>query len=146
MIGGFYKKSDPKGFTLIELMVVVALIAIISIIVWPKVSEYRESKYLDLMRKDSDSVRVAEAKYFADKKTYVEGTSTNTPPLTNLAKYGLNKISADNKVVVTKVSDITKDFKVTVTSSKVAGKVVVYDSTTGKTDIIGVQGMDSKKP
>lgn len=144
MIGAFNKKSGSKGFTLIELMIVIALIAIISIIIWPKVSEYRESKYLDLMKKDSDSVRVAEVKYFADKKAYVEGTSTNTAPLTDLAKYGLNKISIDNKVVVTKVSDITKDFKVTVTSSKVAGKAVVYDSTTGKTDVISLQGMVSK--
>ena len=59
-----------KGFTLVELLIVVVIIGILAAVAIPKFADTREKAYLSAMRADlKRSITVAEA-YFADNGTY----------------------------------------------------------------------------
>ncbi|MEO8806009.1 MAG: type IV pilin protein [Burkholderiaceae bacterium] len=73
-----------KGFTLIELMIVVAIIAILSAIAIPSYSDYvRRSKITDAVATLA-GMRVKMEQYFQDNRTYVgactAGTVATLPP------------------------------------------------------------------
>ncbi len=116
------------GFTLIELMVVVAIISILAAIAVQQFASYRERSYLASMLADLNSIRTAEGSYFAQNGTF----KTTTDPGTDLAAFGAVQLSEGNSVRVEPSTDITKDFKITVTSTKTT-RTVVFDSITGQT-------------
>lgn len=73
-----------KGFTLIELMIVVAIIAILSAIAIPSYSDYvRRSKITDAIATLA-GMRVKMEQYYQDNRTYVgacaAGTVATLPP------------------------------------------------------------------
>ena len=119
------RPNNEKGFTLIELMIVVAIIGILAAIAIPQFSAYRERSYIASMKADCNSVRTAEEAHFVDNDTYT---------ITNADLPGLpTAFSAGNTVVVTAgTGGIGVAFIVTVTSTKTT-KTVVYTSTTGAT-------------
>ena len=123
------RPNNEKGFTLIELMIVVAIIGILAAIAIPQFASYRESSYIASMKADCNSIRVAEEAYFVDKDTYIIGDPTAT-----LVNYGIKSLSTGNTGVVSAgtAADIAKGFDVTVTSTKTTKKVV-YDSALGTT-------------
>ena len=127
------RPNNEKGFTLIELMIVVAIIGILAAIAIPQFSAYRERSYIASMKADCNAVRTAEEAYFVDNDKYlvIAETAEGVAPA-DLASYGIKAISAGNKVAVAASTDINKDFKVTVTSTKTT-KTTVYDSPLGTT-------------
>jgi len=122
-------KNNQKGFTLIELMIVVAIIGILAAIAIPQFSAYRERAYIASMNADLNSIKIGQEAYFVDNDAYAAIAETDDPSGT---LPGTTKLSSGNKAVVVAVTDINKDYKITVTSSKTAVKVE-YDSTTGQT-------------
>ena len=126
------KARNEKGFTLIELMIVVAIIGILAAIAIPQFSAYRQRAYIASMKADCNAIRTAEEAYFVDKDTYLE----TTDPATHLASFGFKSLSAGNKAaVVASGASIATGFKVTledVTSGR-TDKTVVFDSTLGTT-------------
>ena len=72
---------NDKGFTLIELMIVVAIIGILAAIAIPKFSATREKAYFAAMKSDVKNLASQQEIYYADNYTYT--TSTTALAFTN---------------------------------------------------------------
>ena len=59
-----------KGFTLIELMIVVAIIGILAAIAIPQFSAYRKKAFNSAAESDLRNLMTAEEAYYADEQTY----------------------------------------------------------------------------
>lgn len=58
-------RADEKGFTLIELMIVIAIIGILAAVAIPNFIAYRDKAYCSAAEKDANSIAAAIANYFA---------------------------------------------------------------------------------
>jgi prepilin-type N-terminal cleavage/methylation domain-containing protein len=121
------RRKKEGGFTLVELMIVIAIIGILAAIAIPQFAAYRERGFIASMQADVKMVQTAEEAYFADTNN-----NTYTTDTAALANYGLKNMSTGNTATVAAETDITKDFQITVTSTKTS-KTVVYKSSTGQT-------------
>ena len=60
-----------EGFTLIELMIVIAIIGILAAIAIPQFSAYRTRSYNSAAEADLRNAATAQEAYYVDKQTYV---------------------------------------------------------------------------
>lgn len=67
-IRSFLKKN--KGFTLIELMIVIAIIGILAAIAIPQFAKYRRKAYNSAALSDLKNVRTEVEAYYADHDNY----------------------------------------------------------------------------
>ena len=70
----------PRGFTLIELMIVVVIIGILAGIAIPKFANTKEKAYIASMKSDLRNLVTAQEAYFADSTAYTDVTDCNRPP------------------------------------------------------------------
>ena len=64
------KLNENKGFTLIELMIVIAIIGILAAIAIPQFSAYRRRSYNSSAKSDLRNIATAEEAYYVDNSTY----------------------------------------------------------------------------
>ena len=78
------KMKNQKGFTLIELMIVIAIIGILAAIAIPQFSAYRKRSYNAASQSDLRNATTAQEAYFVDNQIYATAIGSLVP-----ATYGL---------------------------------------------------------
>jgi type IV pilus assembly protein PilA len=114
------KLNNESGFTLSELVTVVAIIGILAAIAIPQFSGYRKRGFEATLRSDLRNAAVAQEAYFAQHLDYRSG------PLSG-AIAGYNK--SPEILGMTAVKD-ANTFTLTATHANCSGIVWSYDSTT----------------
>lgn len=70
--------SKKEGFTLVELLIVVAIIGILAAIAIPQFAAYREKAYCSAIKSDLANLAISQEAYFTDVNDYVlSGDGTN---------------------------------------------------------------------
>jgi type IV pilus assembly protein PilA len=98
------RKSNEKGFTLIELMIVIAIIGILAAIAIPNFIEYRNKGYCSATENDAKSVAAAVADYFSNPTRQSVGTADIDIPTSYGNEYRV-AYDADTDVVTIEVDD-----------------------------------------
>ena len=66
----FNERSGEKGFTLIELIIIVAIISILAAIAIPTYASYRTRAYDTAVKSDLRNAATAQEAYFLENQTY----------------------------------------------------------------------------
>jgi prepilin-type N-terminal cleavage/methylation domain-containing protein len=94
-------KRNQKGFTLIELMIVIAIIGILAAIAIPNFIEYRNKSYCSRAESDGNNVAAALADYFSIP------SHTQVPVGDPAALLGISLSGANSAVVGGTVTNIS---------------------------------------
>jgi type IV pilus assembly protein PilA len=98
-------KKNEKGFTLIELMIVIAIIGILAAIAIPNFITYRKRAYNSAANADAKNIYTAAQAYYTD-------FPTGSPTLGNLQSYGFRQ-TADVTISPQAAVGTQGDFTVT---------------------------------
>ena len=82
-------RNDAKGFTLIELMIVIAIIGILAAIAIPQFSAYRIRAYNTSAQSDLKNLQISEATFMGDWQTFGISEAAAAPGLGGTGVGGL---------------------------------------------------------
>ncbi len=100
--------SDQKGFTLVELMIVVAIIGILAAVAIPQYQNYTKKAKASEAKTILDAIITSEAAYFAEQDTFT-GSLTNMGNPEGSPKYYSYTIPTHNSTLVKVVATPNTD-------------------------------------
>jgi prepilin-type N-terminal cleavage/methylation domain-containing protein len=109
------RKMDSKGFTLIELMIVIAIIGILAAIAIPNFIAYRNKSFCSATESDANSIASAVADYFA------------IPSNTTISTVALTGTNSTGKIYVATLLSNQNTWTIAATSPNTAITIQVTD-------------------
>src|SRR5208283_2777848 len=70
---------DERGFTLVELLIVIAIIAILAAIAIPQFAQYQERAIRASMQSDAKNTATMEEAQFGDTQSYIDSNPAASP-------------------------------------------------------------------
>ncbi len=119
--------KNKEGFTLIELMIVIAIIGILAAIAIPQFSKYKQRAAKASAISDAKNLASSIEAYYSDYDTY---PSTLTPGHTVILGSDTFTLSKNNYLVGYATLDNGRGYSFSITNSQY-DVTVVYDSTQG---------------
>jgi type IV pilus assembly protein PilA len=101
------KKKNKKGFTLLELMIVIAIISILATIAIPQFSSYQQRAYRTATKSDVKNAYIALQNYIVEHSTVVIPAVSATGPAALGTPYESARVSTNVTIEVATDGSVT---------------------------------------
>jgi type IV pilus assembly protein PilA len=115
MLKLFIKKKGQKGFTLIELMIVIAIIGILAAIALPQFQMYRKRGYVAMLNSDAKNAFTASQAYISDHPDITGFTGTACADLIQVGDVGAGYVNSNGVTCTMSGQDNMAAFIITMT-------------------------------